>query len=82
MTGIVAQSRRQLAGMGCTLVALLELPLVQSLSGLCVPAQLSPTLCDPVDWSPAVTSVHGISQARILEWVTISTPGDHPNVGI
>ena len=78
----MAQSRRQLAGMGRTLVALLELPLVQSLSGLCVHAQLSPTLCNPVDWSPAVTSIHGISQARILEWVAISTPGDLPNVGI
>ena len=52
--------------MGCTLVALLELPLVQSLSGLRVHVQLSPTLCDPVDWSPEVSSVHGISQARIL----------------
>ena len=33
--------------------------------------QSSPTLCDPMDWSlPA--SVHGIFQARILEWVAIS----------
>ena len=31
-----------------------------------------PTLCDPVDYSPPGSSVHGISQARILEWVTIS----------
>ena len=29
-------------------------------------------LCDPVDCSPPGSSVHGISQARILEWVTIS----------
>ena len=29
-------------------------------------------LCDPVDCSPPGSSVHGISQARILEWVAIS----------
>ena len=27
------------------------------------------TLCNPVDWGPAGSSVHGILQARILEWV-------------
>ena len=31
-----------------------------------------PTLCDPVDCSPPGFSIHGILQARILEWVTIS----------
>ena len=35
-------------------------------------AQLCPTLCDPMDWSPQGLSVHGIVQARILEWVAIS----------
>ena len=35
-------------------------------------AQLSPTLCDPVDCSLPGFSVHGILQAWILEWVTIS----------
>ena len=34
-------------------------------------AQLYPTLCDPVDCSPPGSSVHGILQARILEWVAI-----------
>ena len=29
------------------------------------------TLCDPKDCSPPASSVHGILQARILEWVTI-----------
>ena len=28
--------------------------------------------CDPMDCSPPGPSVHGISQARILEWVAIS----------
>ena len=31
------------------------------------------TLCDPIDCSPTGSSVHGISQARILEWVAISS---------
>ena len=30
------------------------------------------TLCDPMDCSPPDSSVHGILQARILEWVAIS----------
>ena len=35
-------------------------------------AQLGPTLCDPMDYSSPVSFLHGISQARILEWVAIS----------
>ena len=41
----------------------------------CVPAQSLQsclTLCDPMDSSPPGSSVHGIHQARILEWVAIS----------
>ena len=34
--------------------------------------QLCLTLCDPMDCSPPGFSVHGILQARILEWVAIS----------
>ena len=34
-------------------------------------AQLCLTLCDPVDCSPAGSSVHGILQARILDWAAI-----------
>ena len=33
--------------------------------------QSYPTLCDPMDCSPRGSSVHGILQARILEWVAI-----------
>ena len=35
-------------------------------------AQSCPTLCDPMDCSPPGSSVHGILQARILEWVAVS----------
>ena len=34
--------------------------------------QLCPTLCNPMDWSSPGSSVHGILQARILEWVAIA----------
>ena len=34
-------------------------------------AQLCATLFDPIDWDPPSSSVHGILQARILEWVAI-----------
>ena len=35
-------------------------------------AQSCPTLCDPMNYSLPGSSVHGIFQARILEWVAIS----------
>ena len=38
--------------------------------------------CDPMDCSLPGSSVHGILQARILEWVAISFSGDLPNPGI
>ena len=34
--------------------------------------QLCPTLCDPMDCSLSVSSVHGIFQARVQEWIAIS----------
>ena len=34
------------------------------------------TLCDPRDCSLPGSSVHGIFQARVLEWVAISSPGN------
>ena len=37
----------------------------------CLAAQMFPTLCRPMDCSPPGSSVHGILQARILEWLAI-----------
>ena len=37
----------------------------------CLAIQSCPALCDPMDCSPPGSSVRGILQARILEWVTI-----------
>ena len=33
------------------------------------------TLCDPKDYSPPGSSVHGILQARMLEWLPLPSPG-------
>ena len=46
--------------------------------------QLCLTLCDPMGCSPPGSSVCGILQARILEWVAVleDPPGDLPNPGI
>ena len=40
-------------------------------------AQSCPNLCDPMDFT-----VHGILQARILEWVAFPFSRDRPNPGI
>ena len=37
-------------------------------------AQSCPTLCDPMDCSLQGSSVHGILQARVLDWIAISFP--------
>ena len=49
---------------------------------LCVCGQLCLTLCDPMDYSLPDSSVHGISLARILEWVVFSSQRDLPDPGI
>ena len=38
----------------------------------CLVTESCPTLCDPMNHSPPGSSVHGILQARIQEWVAIS----------
>ena len=35
-------------------------------------AQLCPTVSDPMDYSPPGSSIHGILQARVLEWGAIA----------
>ena len=39
-------------------------------------------LCNPMDCSSPASSVHGILQARILEWVTMLSSRDLPDPGI
>ena len=64
-------------GVGCHF--LLQCMKVKSESEV---AQLCPTLSDPMDCSLIGSSVHGILQPRILEWVAMPTPEDLPNPGI
>ena len=39
-------------------------------------AQSCPTLSDPIDYSAPGSSVHGIFQARVLEWVAVAFSGN------
>ena len=49
----------------------------------CSVTQSCPTLCDPMDCSLPGSSIHGIFQARVLEWVAISfTRGSSQNIGV
>ena len=54
----------------------------QTLTKKVLIAQSCPTLCDPIDCSQPGSSVDGISQARIVEWVAISFSRYLPNAGI
>ena len=57
---------------------------------LCLPSeemktwvvQSCPTLCNPRDRSPPGSSVHGILQARMPEWVAVPPPGRLPDPGM
>ena len=49
---------------------------------VCVVIQLCPTLGKPMTYSLPGSSVYGILQARMLEWVVVPSPGDLPDPGI
>ena len=42
--------------------------------------QLCPTLSDPMDCSPPGSSIHGIFQARVLEWGAIAFSSRFPKI--
>ena len=72
-----------LRGAGCTLPK--DLPTegdkyLQVAKVLVRVTQSCPTLCNPMDCSPTVSSVYGALQARILEWVAMpsSRGSSHP----
>ena len=58
----------------CTYVCVCVCVCVKSL-------QSCPTLCDPKDCGPPGSSVHGILQARILQWIMPSSRGIFPTQG-
>ena len=68
--GDAVKERREMSG--CAGVSLREAPF-PSLARLvlCLVTQACPTLCDPMDCSPPASSVHGVFQARTLEWVAM-----------
>ena len=53
---------------------------------MCIPCAKSLlsylTLCSPMDYSPPGSSIHGILQARILEWVAMSSSKGYFHPGI
>ena len=58
---------------------------IKTPGSVCVRAkslQSCPTLWDPTDRRPPGSSVHGVLQARALEWVARPPPGDLPGPGI
>ena len=52
-----------------TMKRILGLSVVAATATAAKSLQSCPTLCDPIDGSPLVSSFPGILQARILEWV-------------
>ena len=61
-------------------IAMIEVP---SVCAYVLVSQLCLTLCNPMDCSLSVSSIHGILQARILEWVTFPfSRGIFPTQGL
>ena len=56
------------------------LPRGANVPSMCAKSWL--TLCDPMDCSLTGSSVHGILQARLLEWVALSSSGGLPHPGM
>ena len=51
------------------------IPFINKAVNVCLVTQSCPTLCDPTDCNPPDLSVHGILQARILEWIALHFSG-------
>ena len=49
---------------------------------VCVSCSIMSNFCDSMDYGPPGSPVHGILQARILEWIAISFSRDLPDPGI
>ena len=62
-----------------TILLLVKYFVLQTMNVKVLVAQPCPTLCNPMDFSPSGSSVHGILQERILEWVAKPSSRDLPN---
>ena len=49
---------------------------------VCTVTQLCLTLWDPMVCSPPISSIHGIFEARVMEWLLFPSLGDLPHPGI
>ena len=58
--------------MTAKIMTLQETPWIRTIAAAAKSLQSCPTLCNPIDGSPPGSPVHGILQARTLEWVAIS----------
>ena len=54
------------------IIIIIEVQLIYVAATAAKSLQSCPTLCDPIDSSPPGSSVHGIFQARVLEWGAIA----------
>ena len=68
-TGAVPSESKFLGGKSCCLRPGYSCVPAKCPTRLCL--QLCPTLWDPIECSPPGSSVHGVLQARILEWVAM-----------
>ena len=46
---------------------------------VCLVTQSCPTFCNPIDCNTPGSSVQGMVQTMVLEWVGIPAPGDAPD---
>ena len=51
---------------------MLGFPTVAAAAAAAKSLQLCPTLSDPMGYSPPDSSIHGIFQARVLEWGAVA----------
>ena len=63
-------------GVGCHFLQCMKVKSESEVAQSCL------TLQDPMDCSLPGSSVHGIFQARVLEWVPMPSSGDLPNPGV
>ena len=73
-SGLPFSSPGDLPNQGSNPALLYRRCILYSLNHACLPAKLLQsclTLCNPMDYSPPGSSVQGILQARILEWVAV-----------
>ena len=73
---VVSTSKIFLYILGCTVIRKMSFTQISIAAPAAKLLQSCPTLCNPIECSPPGSSVPGVLQARILEWVAISFSTD------